>query len=216
MSLFMKKYEPKNFDDLIYADPGMRIRFQAYIEGLSFGHILLHGPYGCGKTTIAKMLPGAIIPSIDPDDIMFIQAAKDGSVERIRDLADGFMRIVSQNSKNQLFLILDEVDQMSDVAETVLRNALDAHASNVMVILTSNDLSKIDPGVRDRCDVFSFPHGSFEAYLPLAERVVREEGINLPEEELHELVKSHTGSIRQLLRALEAVVVGIRLKQCAA
>ncbi len=81
-----------------------------------------------------------------------------------------------------------------------------------MVILTSNDLSKIDPGIRDRCDVYDFSGGRSATYLPLALRVLRNECVDVPQSELDDVVKLHCGSIRQLLRALETVVYGVRAK----
>jgi replication factor C subunit 3/5 len=81
-----------------------------------------------------------------------------------------------------------------------------------MVILTSNDLSKVDPGIRDRCEVFNFSGGRPATYFPLALRILRKEGLSVPQAELDEVVKHHCGSLRQLIRAMEAVVYGIRAK----
>jgi replication factor C subunit 3/5 len=214
MKKFSLKHAPKTFSELVFPSPEMAERFGHYVDGNSFGHILMHGPHGCAKTTIAKMLPNAIVPGIDPNDIQFISAAKDASVDKIRDLANSFMigTAFTPNS-NRLFMILDEADTMSTEAKTVLRGALEKNTENLMVILTSNDVSKFDHGLFDRCDPFDFSNGSVMTYLPLAERVLRAENVALPHDVVVDLVKQHSSSIRQLLRALETVVNGIHKKQ---
>ncbi|CAA7614233.1 AAA family ATPase [Magnetospirillum sp. SS-4] len=214
MSIFFKKHAPKTFDELVFPSTAIAEKFGDYVDGRSFAHILMYGPHGCGKTTIAKMLPEAIVPGIDPNDILFISAAKDASVDKIRDLANSFMigTAFTPNS-DRLFLILDEADTMSTEAKTVLRGALEKNAESLMVILTSNDVSKFDHGLFDRCDPFDFSNGSVMTYLPLAERVLRAENVAVPHDVVVDLVKQHSSSIRQLLRALEKVVLGIRKTQ---
>ncbi|CAA7620431.1 conserved hypothetical protein [Candidatus Terasakiella magnetica] len=213
MGIFFDKHAPKTFDDLVFPDTEMAARFEAYVKGQSFGHILMHGPHGCGKTTIARMLPHAIAPGHDPNDNYFMYAARDASVARIRELSESFMCGTAWNASGRLFLTLDEADTMSAETRTVMRGGLDQNAKSLMVIMTSNDLSKIDLGIRDRCDVFDFSGGNFTTYLPLALRVLRKEGLHVPQDELDDLVKLHCSSIRQLLRALERVVLGIRKKR---
>ena len=54
------KYAPKNLGDVIYPNTAVRTRIQAYMSGQLEGNILLWGPNGTGKTTVANMLPSYI------------------------------------------------------------------------------------------------------------------------------------------------------------
>ena len=50
------KYAPKCLNDIIYPSIGVERRIKAYAEKEVQGHIILHGPNGTGKTTLANLL----------------------------------------------------------------------------------------------------------------------------------------------------------------
>lgn len=54
------KYAPNNLHDIIYPSDAVKNRILAYGNGALNGHIILHGPNGTGKTSVAKLLPYAI------------------------------------------------------------------------------------------------------------------------------------------------------------
>ena len=54
------KYAPQNLSEVIYPSIAVQKRIAAYAKGQLEGHVLLWGPNGTGKTTVANLLPYAI------------------------------------------------------------------------------------------------------------------------------------------------------------
>jgi len=50
------KYAPKNLGDVLYPNPAVKTRIQGYMSGDLEGNILLWGPNGTGKTTVAAVM----------------------------------------------------------------------------------------------------------------------------------------------------------------
>ena len=50
------KYAPKNLDEVIFPSTAVQRRITGYATGQLSGHIMLHGPNGTGKTTVANLL----------------------------------------------------------------------------------------------------------------------------------------------------------------
>ena len=67
MSKFALEHEPKHFCDLVFADTETQKRLQQYASNKRTKHIILHGDYGTGKSTIAKLL----VQARDPDKAGF-------------------------------------------------------------------------------------------------------------------------------------------------
>lgn len=54
------KYKPQTLSDVIYPNIAVERRIAGYATGQLEGHLLLWGPNGTGKTTVADLLPYAI------------------------------------------------------------------------------------------------------------------------------------------------------------
>jgi energy-coupling factor transporter ATP-binding protein EcfA2 len=92
ISMWVEKYRPKSLDEYI-GNPSLINSVKEYIRrGELTNHVLLHGPQGTGKTTIAKLLVKSI-----PCDCLFICASDETGVENVRDKIKGFASTVGFN-----------------------------------------------------------------------------------------------------------------------
>jgi len=80
-SQWAERYRPTTLDGLILP-ASRRVRLQAILDAGHVPNLLLHGPAGCGKTTIAQILTTKIA---DPTNVLFINGSLDGRIAVLRD-----------------------------------------------------------------------------------------------------------------------------------
>ena len=199
------KYEPKSLTEVVYSSAGQDIRINAYAQSGLNGHIILWGPNGTGKSTVAKLLPNAIAGTqaiIESKSLEDLLAIKDLKTYLMR---EAHSAIVIFGGK--YFLVYDEADatkgSMSD-----FWTAVDYCGSDLMMILTTNNPMAIAQSVRSRSDEINFPALTPQQFLSRAQYMLNAEGVNLPNAQvLHYLVQiQHTPDLRKYCRKVDELI----------
>jgi DNA polymerase III delta prime subunit len=144
--LLTEKLRPKELKHMILPH---RIS-NLFTNGL--GHnVLLSGPPGCGKTTLAKILANGY-PSI------FINVSDESSVETIRVKINDFCSTISvmDGKSSKKIVILDEFDGASDQFYKALRGTVEKFAGNARFIATCNYINKVPDAIQSRFEVIDF------------------------------------------------------------
>ena len=142
------KYKPTNLGEVIYPSEAVRIRIQAYMSGNLEGNLLLWGPNGTGKTSVADLLP-AYINNGD--------AHVDTNYEAIlkKDDLNGFIAnscsIAEWGGHKKHFMVFHEFDNAKDDVNE-LWAAMDKYSDKLMVIITTNNPMSVHKSLRSRCD----------------------------------------------------------------
>jgi DNA polymerase III delta prime subunit len=103
---------------------------------------------------------------------------------------------VSLNASQQHYFIFDEVDNLSKLAQGGLKTTL--NSKRAVFILTTNNISKLDKGVKDRCVLIEMNAASDSAFLPLARRIASDAGVVLNDAELIAAISGNDGSFRSV------------------
>lgn len=103
---------------------------------------------------------------------------------------------------------IDEADLMSTEEAEKLRYILDRHKGSV--ILITNHLQKIQPYLRDRCDVVEMARPDPMLRLPEAAHILKQEGVEVDKAILVELLQASTGSVRDFCRIIDDLVLAPR------
>ena len=80
--LWTEKYRPKKVEDYVFTDDTTKEQVQQWIVEKNIPHLLLYGPAGTGKTTLAKILINEL--DIHDYDVMQVNASRDNGVDFIK------------------------------------------------------------------------------------------------------------------------------------
>jgi replication-associated recombination protein RarA len=203
------KYAPNDLDELIYPNIGVERRVKGYASKQLEGHIILHGPNGTGKTTLANLLVKQIgnqNPEVERKEADEFLAQPD--LKKYLKQASAY---AAMTTSEKFFLILNEFDY-SKKNLNKFWTALDACGSGVMAIITTNQPMDVHPSVRSRCDVIEMPGVCSEAALQRIQYCLSMEGVNLPDAQvLHYLkLQEQFLDLRRYFRVADQIIYLIK------
>lgn len=210
MTVFQNRYAPKDFGDLIFADPNTRQRLKDFADNKRHNSIIFHGPYGTAKSTTARILVEERTRGIEFGGVDFYRG---GEVDqKTRSLIERTWMIEQLSGVQIPVSVVDEVDTVPENVQYAFRSDIDTRADRGCFIFTTNKIHRVDHGLVDRCDVIELPAANTDHWRLRAQWILAQEGVAMPYERLEELLATCDGSIRDLLRALEDAVLHHRRK----
>jgi DNA polymerase III delta prime subunit len=205
MMIFQQKYAPQSFGDLIFPDSNTRQRLLEFSNNTRHNSLIFHGPYGTAKTTTAKMLVEMRSQGLQYGGIDFYRAC-DLTRETFTRISNVWT-LQAQAGVEVPATIIDEIDQVPNELQYMLRWELDSNAKRGCFIFTTNKLHNVDPGLVDRTDVVELPSANTDLWFSRARAILDAEGISMSDKQLNALLSTCDGSIRDLMRALEDAVL---------
>lgn len=202
--LLTEKLRPKELKHMILPS-----RISKIFEN-GIGHnVLLSGPPGCGKTTLAKILSSGY-PSI------FINVSDESSVETIRVKINDFCSTISvmDGKSSKKIVILDEFDGASDQFYKALRGTIEKFAGNARFIATCNYINKVPDAIQSRFEVIDFNPTSSSEEDSLKEEwnkrvklILGKIGISIDEESIKEFQKNYYPDFRSALNKIQTWMI---------
>jgi DNA polymerase III delta prime subunit len=208
--LFVEKYRPQVIDDCILPDETKKT-FKEFVEKGEIPNLLLAGPPGIGKTTIAKALCNEL-----GADFYVINGSDEGRfLDTVRNQAKNFASTVSlTGSSKHKVIIIDEADNTGNDVQLLLRANIEAFYNNCRFIFTCNYKNKIIEPLHSRCAVIDFTikgkqkvqlAGSFFKRL---QTILEEEKIEYDQKVVAELVSKHFPDFRRVLNECQRYSTG--------
>jgi DNA polymerase III delta prime subunit len=204
------KYQPQTIAEVVFGNDESRQLIEDIVSGvLPFPFegktgILLYGTFGTGKTTLARMLPEMIEVAQSKQtlvmDAEFFGCLQGHSGTQITDTVKRQNDISSLNASQRHYFIFDEVDNLSKLAQGGLKTTL--NSKRAVFILTTNNISKLDKGVKDRCVLIEMNAPADAEFLPLARRIASDEGVFLNDAQLLTAIAGKNGSFRGVIFSL--------------
>ena len=201
--LWVESYRPKKIEDCILPEE-LKTTFQRFVDDGQIPNLLLSGPPGVGKTTVAK----AMLNEIDADFII-INGSLERNIDTLRDTIQQYASSVSFGGGRK-FVIIDEADGLNpNSTMPALRNFIELFSKNCGFILTCNFPNKIIEPLRSRCSVVEFKIGKKELpalagqFMKRSTFILENEGIEYEKAVVAEVIKKHYPDWRRIINEFQ-------------
>ena len=199
--LWVEKYRPKTIDECILP-PSIKKTFQDFLDKGEIPNMLLAGPAGCGKTTVAKALCNEL-----GVDFYVINGSDEGRfLDTVRNTAKNFASTVSLSSTaKHKVIIIDEADNTTNDVQLLLRAFIEEFSGNCRFIFTCNFKNKILEPLHSRTTVVEFSikgkdrQGLAASFFKRVQEILDAEGVKYDNKVLVELINKHFPDWRRVL-----------------
>jgi putative ATPase len=209
------RMRPRNLDEFGGQEhilgPGKLLR--RMLEADAITSLILHGPPGTGKTTLAELIAGYTKRHFEREN-----AASVG-VKRIREIADE-ARVRLETSRQRTILFLDEIHRFTRAQQDVLLGDVERGLVTLIGATTENPIFACNSALVSRSTLFRLEPLAERHITTLLRRAIAdpERGygklpLTVTDEALHVWAVKSDGDARRALTALE---VGVLSTQAAA
>ena len=208
--VWVEKYRPKKIEECILPD-NTKKTFLNFLDRGEVPNLLLAGPPGCGKTTVAKALCDEL-----GVDFYIINGSDEGRfLDTVRNNAKNFASTLSlSSSAKHKVIIIDEADNTTPDVQLCLRAFTEEFIGNCRFIFTCNYKNKIIHPLHSRCSVIDFTLKGKERQLLAGnffkrlQEILDKEGVGYDERVLAQLINKHFPDWRRVLNECQRYASG--------
>ena len=208
--VWVEKYRPRTIEECILPT-NIKKTFLDFLDKGEVPNLLLSGPPGCGKTTVAKALCNEL-----GVDVYVINGSDEGRfLDTVRNNAKNFASTVSLSSTaKHKVIIIDEADNTTPDVQLALRAFTEEFVGNCRFIFTCNYKNKIVSPLHSRCAVIDFSIKGKDRvelagqFFKRIQQILDQEAVGYDPKVLAELINKHFPDWRRVLNEIQRYSVG--------
>jgi len=208
--IWVEKYRPQSIDECILPD-NIKKTFQDFVSKGEIPNMLLSGPPGIGKTTVAK----ALCKELGVDYYVINGSDEGRFLDTVRNNAKNFASTVSLTSEaSHKVIIIDEADNTTSDVQLLLRASIEEFSSNCRFVFTCNYKNKIIQPLHSRCTVIDFSVNKRDKpsiaaqFFSRINEILTQENIRSDKKVVAELINKHFPDWRRVLNECQRYSVG--------
>lgn len=195
------RLRPRSLDEVVgqrhLVAPGAPLR--VLVEADRLGSVVLWGPPGTGKTTLARLLADATAKAFVP------LSAVTAGVKDVREAIEGARRRLGEQGQGTI-LFLDEVHRFNKAQQDVLLPAVEDGLVVLVGATTENPFFEVNPPLMSRATLWRLEPLGDDDLAVLVRRGLAAEGATAGEEVVAAVVAVAEGDARSALTTLEVAV----------
>ena len=188
------RIRPQSLDDIVGQDhlAGPKGVIRKMLDQKKLFSLILYGPAGCGKTTLAS-----IISNNYPMSSFSFNASTDNKA-KLKEIAD------STKYYPETLVIIDEIHRMKKDIQDFLLPFMESGALIVIGLTTENPYRSINPAVRSRCHIYRMNEIKKEDIILLLKKTIIKENLkNVSDDILEYIANASSCEVRTALNMLE-------------
>jgi putative ATPase len=192
---FALKYRPKTLDEIIGQNHllGQNAVLGKLITAGTLSHTFFHGPPGCGKTTLARVIATTL------ERPFYEMNATSLKIEDLRKIFKEY-----NHALQKPLIFIDEVHRLSKNQQEVLLPFMENNAALIIGASTENPYYSLTAAMRSRSHLFQLEAVSQKEMADYLDTIMAEEALEADKEAKEYLVFSSGGDVRAMLNLLES------------